>query len=82
MTHVLNFALRKVCGAQLEQRGSRVLPEKFSFDFASAALGEKTVESVEAVVRDVIKCDLRVYAEIVNFEVLFDRLENLFFFER
>lgn len=56
MTHVLNFALKAVCGDHIDQKGSIVLPDKLRFDFSNpgpveaAALGK-----IEAIVRQQVR---------------------------
>lgn len=53
MTHVLNHALRDVCGEHVDQKGSDVQPEKFTFDFSNN--GPVSVEQLRAVqVRDLV----------------------------
>lgn len=47
MTHVLNHALRNVCGDHVDQKGSVVLPEKLSFDFSNN--GPVSVEQLKKV---------------------------------
>ena len=47
MTHVLNHALRDVCGDHIAQKGSVVLPEKLSFDFSNN--GPVSVEQLKEV---------------------------------
>jgi len=66
MTHVLNFALRKVLGAEVDQRGSFVNDEKLRFDF-SFTRGMKLEElvEVEKIVNDIISAKLDVNSAVV-----------------
>jgi alanyl-tRNA synthetase len=47
MTHVLNHALRHVCGDHVDQKGSDVQPEKLTFDFSNN--GPVTVDQLKEV---------------------------------
>ncbi|CAM9762323.1 unnamed protein product [Scytosiphon promiscuus] len=74
MTHVLNFALRKVITTESTARlcafcGSFVDDEKLRFDFSwSGALSVEQVAEVEDVVNDKIKKSLPVYASVAPLE--------------
>src|SRR5207244_7553952 len=60
-THLLHWALRRVLGAHVEQRGSKVKPDEFTFDFAHTGPltpAEKT--EVERLVNEKIYQDLPV----------------------
>ncbi|TYZ57677.1 hypothetical protein PybrP1_010482 [[Pythium] brassicae (nom. inval.)] len=64
MTHVLNFALRKVLGAAVDQRGSLVDETRLRFDFtANKAVTPAQLAAVEALCDDVIKQDLEVFTQ-------------------
>jgi alanyl-tRNA synthetase len=63
-THLLQYALRKVLGTQVQQRGSLVTPDRFRFDFSQlVALSQEQLERVQRIVNDLIRQDLPVYAE-------------------
>ncbi|CAI5716958.1 unnamed protein product [Peronospora effusa] len=64
MTHVLNFALRKVLGTTVDQRGSLVDESRLRFDFTnSKALRAHQLADVEAICDDIIKQQLEVYTQ-------------------
>ncbi|KAA0161267.1 hypothetical protein FNF31_03880 [Cafeteria roenbergensis] len=66
MTHVLNFALRKVLGGTVDQKGSMVAADKLRFDFnSSGALTGEQVKAVEDIVNGVISSALPVYNKVV-----------------
>jgi alanyl-tRNA synthetase len=60
-THLLNWALRKVLGDHIEQKGSLVDAEKTRFDFAhTGPLSPEEVGEVERLVNEKIYSDLPV----------------------
>jgi alanyl-tRNA synthetase len=60
-THLLNWALRKVLGGHIEQKGSLVDPEKTRFDFGHPTpLTSEEVAEVERLVNAQIYADLPV----------------------
>ncbi|CAH0482842.1 unnamed protein product [Peronospora belbahrii] len=64
MTHVLNFALRKVLGTTVDQRGSLVDESRLRFDFTNnKALKVDQLADVEAICDNVIKQQLDVYTQ-------------------
>ena len=77
MTHVLNFALRRVLTGQeadakstatveVDQKGSLVDQDKLRFDFSwGGALKPDQLMRVEEIVNEIIKKEHPVYAEVV-----------------
>ncbi|MBL9032731.1 MAG: alanine--tRNA ligase [Phycisphaerae bacterium] len=64
-THLLNFALRRVVGDHVDQKGSHVAPDRFRFDFSNnGPVTPEQARQAEAIVRDLIKKDLTVFADL------------------
>ncbi len=62
-THVLNWALRKVLGGHVEQKGSLVDPDKTRFDFThDKPLSAAEIAEVERLVNEKLYADLPVTA--------------------
>jgi alanyl-tRNA synthetase len=60
-THLLHWALHKVLGEHVEQRGSKVKPDEFTFDFShTGPLTETEKADVERLVNERIYQDLPV----------------------
>src|SRR5207245_3981984 len=52
-THLLHWALHRVLGAHVEQRGSKVKPDEFTFDFShNMPLSETEKAEVERLVNE------------------------------
>jgi len=69
MTHVLNFALGKVLGPHVMQKGSLVNAEKLRFDFSHGkALTPSEMEQVETIVQQTIEANLPVRSQVVPLE--------------
>ena len=65
-THMLNWALRKVLGPNIDQKGSLVDPEKTRFDFShDKALSPEQVREVELLVNGLIQADHPVIAKVM-----------------
>ena len=68
-THLLNFALRKVLGGVVDQRGSLVNDEKLRFDFThNQPVSAEEIAKVEEIVNHEINQDLTVYADLSPLE--------------
>jgi len=64
-THMLNFALRRVVGRHVEQKGSLVAPDRLRFDFANQGpVSAQQLGEAERIVREQIAQDLTVYADL------------------
>ena len=60
-THLLQAALKKVLGDQVQQRGSDITPERTRFDFTfNRKLTDAEIAEIEALVNGAIKQDLPV----------------------
>ena len=60
-THLLNWALRKVLGGEIDQKGSLVDPDKTRFDFSHPEpLTKQQIAEVERLVNEKIYADLPV----------------------
>ena len=63
-THLAHWALQKVLGSHVEQRGSKVKPEEFTFDFShTAAMTADEKREVERLVNERVYQDLEVHTK-------------------
>lgn len=66
-THALNYALRKVLGTEVDQKGSLVAPDRLRFDFTNkGAMTTEQVKKVEEVTSNMVKENRKVYAKESN----------------
>jgi alanyl-tRNA synthetase len=68
-THLLQAALRQVLGEHIQQRGSLVAPERFSFDFSHLkAMAPGEIQEVQRIINNRIRQNLAVYDEDVPYK--------------
>jgi len=66
-THFLNYALRKVLGSHVDQKGSFVDAEKLRFDFShNKPLTEQEVQEVDKICSEIIEKNLTVFKKSVD----------------
>jgi alanyl-tRNA synthetase len=82
-THLLQAALRKVLGDQVQQKGSNINSERLRFDFSfDRALNEEELTQVEQLINQWLKEDLPVSNEILSKEEALNSGAIAFFLER
>ena len=63
-THLLQMALRQIVGRHIQQRGSLVTPDHFTFDFSHlTAMTPEEMHEVQRLVNERIRQNLAVYDE-------------------
>ncbi|XP_034385668.1 alanine--tRNA ligase, mitochondrial isoform X2 [Cyclopterus lumpus] len=63
-THILNFALRKVLGPSVQQRGSHVSADRLRFDFSvKRSLDVSQLQQVDRCVNDIISANQMVHSQ-------------------
>lgn len=68
-THILNFCLREVLGAHIDQKGSLVAPTKLRFDFShKAQIALPELAKIENMSVDWIKRNIKVYSKDIDLE--------------
>lgn len=66
-THMVNFALLKVMGEHVSQKGSDVLPESFRFDYTTKGKPEvKQLQQVEDLVNEIIQQERPVFSKEIS----------------
>ncbi|CAA7020100.1 unnamed protein product [Microthlaspi erraticum] len=62
-THMLTFALKKVLGDHIKQKGSKVLPEKLRFDFSHGRpVDPEDLRKIDSIVNKMIDDELDVFS--------------------
>lgn len=68
-THLLNLALRRVLGGEVDQKGSLVSDDRLRFDFTrTGSVSPEELGEVEAIVSGLIDDDLQVSADLADLE--------------
>ena len=68
-THLLHAALKKICGADVNQKGSNITEERLRFDFnLPQPMTQEQIGAVEALVNEVIAKDLPVEMKEISLE--------------
>jgi alanyl-tRNA synthetase len=68
-THLMHAALRTVLGQHVQQKGSRVDPERTRFDFShDKPMDADQIRRVEVIVNDAIRANAAVHARVMKFD--------------
>ncbi|XP_018310345.1 alanine--tRNA ligase, cytoplasmic isoform X2 [Mycetomoellerius zeteki] len=69
-THVLNYALRKVLGTEVDQKGSLVAPDRLRFDFTNKGpMTGQQLQETELVAITMIMKNEKIYAKESNLAI-------------
>ena len=82
-THLLQYALRKVLGEHVQQRGSMVAPDRLRFDFShlTPVSGEE-IQDIQHIINAEIRRNLPVYAEELSYRQALDEGATALFGEK
>jgi alanyl-tRNA synthetase len=82
-THLLQYALRKVLGEHVQQRGSMVAPDRLRFDFSHLTpLAEKELQDIQHIINGEIRRNHPVYAEELSYRQAVDEGATALFGEK
>jgi len=82
-THLLQFALRKVLGSHVEQKGSNITPERLRFDFSHPdKLTDEEIKKVEEIVNGIIDKEIEVVCKEDSYDKAIEEGALGFFGER
>jgi alanyl-tRNA synthetase len=82
-THLLHWALRKVLGEHVKQRGSLVAPERLRFDFSHfGPLTPAEIEEIELLVNERIVANVPVATDVLPFQAAVAKGAMAFFEEK
>ncbi|MBN1366813.1 MAG: alanine--tRNA ligase, partial [Dehalococcoidales bacterium] len=82
-THLLQYALRKVLGEHVQQRGSMVAPDRLRFDFSHLTLlSEKELKEIQYIINAEVRRNHPVYAEELNYRQALDEGATALFGEK